>query len=421
MKIRPCVAIVAIAIASLITSCAEPATEIDATTAGFLQQAQAMFEQESYNIALALTDSALTANANRPETYFMRGRIFTELARFDLADAAYNQAIALNDALQGVWLNKGNLAIRKGNLKQALAMYHRETERYPSATVYLQMGRAYQELGVADSARLAYESSVAIDSSDASAFMRLGQLLGEQGDFEPAIAYTRKGIALDPENANYKYALGALLNSSGQYEEAVAYLKPFTDASPWHYWSHYNLGQAFQRMGNEDEAAIYLAKAEALQDTQTELDHWQMMAESNPQHLMLWLRFGYALRKAGNNADADRADRIAYALAPDYLESSFSDSTTLKGHYTAVVEIAQGNLEESIEIYKALLRSDPQNDRLWLNLGVAYATYGRLVQARQCWETAFKFNDKYIRARRYIEDLDKAFRDPAEPGNASAE
>ncbi len=115
--------------------------------------------------------------------------------------------------------------------------------------------------------------------------------------------------------------------------------------------------------------------------------------------------------------DADRADRIAYALAPDYLESSFEDANILRGHRQAVIKIASGELEEGIEIYKGLLRAKPDEAQLWLNLGVAYATFGRIVQARQCFTTALKYDDMFLRARRYLEDLDKAFYDPEEPGN----
>ncbi|MFK7843659.1 MAG: tetratricopeptide repeat protein [Rhodothermales bacterium] len=407
--------LVLICVAGLLSACSSD--EIDAETAYFLSEAQQAFEQESYNIALAFTDSAYVKNPARAETFFMRGRIYTELARFNLADDAYAQALALDDGIQGAWLNRGNLAIRKGELKQALSMYNTEASSHPSSIVYLQMGRAYQDIGIADSARWAYENALAMDSSRASTFMRLGQLLGEQGDLEPAIKYSRRGVVLEPDNLNYKYALGALLNSKGDHEEAVEYLKPFADASPWHYWGHYNLGQAFQKLNKTEEAEHYLTKAEALQETQTEMDHWQMMAESNPQHLMLWLRFGYALRRAGNTTDAERAERIAYALAPDYLEGTFTDSTALRGHHQAVVSIAKGELEEGIEIYKGLLRNNPQDKSLWLNLGVAYATYGRIVQARQCWVTALNYDDTYLRARRYMEDLDKAFYDAEEPGN----
>ncbi len=278
----------------------ETPQEVDAEAAFFLGEAQQAFEQEAYNIALAFTDSAYAEDPGFADIQFMRGRIYTGLARFDLADSAYIAALALDESLQGAWLNRGNLAIRKGAIKPALAMYNQEAARYPTATVYLQMGRAYQDLGEADSARTAFERAIELDDSRATVFMRLGQLLGEQGDFEDAIVYTRKGLALEPDNQNYKFALGALLNANGEPEEAVSLLQPFVDVSPWHYWGHYNLGQAYQRMNDSERAGFYLARAESLQTTQTEMDHWQMMAESNPQHLMLWLRFGYALRRAGN-------------------------------------------------------------------------------------------------------------------------
>ena len=391
---------------------------IDPQTAFYLGEAQKAYENQVYNVALAFTDSAKTSDSELPETYFLRGRIYTELARFDLADSAYTTALSLNPTLKGAWLNRGNLALRKGIIRPAISMYTKEADAHPSASVFLQMGRAYSELGEADSALFAYERALQFDSTRATIFMRLGQLYGERGDVEPAIAYMQKGIELEPENLNYRYTLGALLNTSGEFEKAVQHLRPFADANPWHYWGHYNLGQAYQRMDQSEEASFYLAKAESLQTVQTELDHWRMMAESNPRHLMLWIRFAFALRKAGNTADADRADRIAYSIAPDYLVHAFEDSTHARGHSKAVFDVTSGNLDQAIENYRALLRDDISNHGMWLNLGVVYATHGRIVQARQSWDAALKYNNQFLRARRYIEDLDKAFYDPEAPGNS---
>lgn len=390
--------------------------EMDPKAAAYLTEAQTAFERNAYNVALILTDSAALYDPTIPDLHFMRGRIYTEVARFDLADSSYREALHLNPELKGAWLNLGNLAMRRGALQPALALYRKEEKNHPSASLYLQMGRAYAELGVADSAQWAYETALLMDSTRATLFMRLGQLYGEQGDLDEAIEMMQRGLALEPDNLNYHYAIGSLLNAAERSEEAVSYLKPYADTNPWHYWSHYNLAQAYQRLGKADEAEVYLNRAEALQETQDEIDHWQRMAESNPKHLMLWIRFSYALRRAGNTGDADRADRVASALASDYLVHQFEDPDIRRAHGQAVLHLSSGEHEEAIEIYRDLLRSHQTNADLWLNLGVAYAAFGRIVQARQSWTVALKYNNEYVRARRYMEDLDKAFYDPESPG-----
>ena len=391
--------------------------KVDPQVFFYINQTYEAMDRGAYNAALAFTDSARTYGESYAETYFLRGRIYTELARFDLADSSYQRAIELDESLQGAWLNRGNLAIREGNVRGALTYYLKEEEAHPTSNVYLQMGRAYAQLGIGDSARYAYERAIELDSTRATLFMRLGDLYREQGELEKAIEFTRKGVALEPENTNYFYALGSLLNAAGQSEEAVSYLEPYVEENPWHYWSHYNLGQAYQRLGNVEASNQYLGRADSLQSVQTEIDHWQGMAESNPQHFMLWLRFIHALRKVGNEPDAQRAERIMYALSPEYLLGGFNDAQINAQHNIALLKLSSGEAEEAIEIYRALLRDNPQNPALWLNLGVSYAAHGRIVQARQSWEVATRYNRNFARAHRYMQDLDMAFYNPEAPGN----
>lgn len=384
----------------------------------YIDQTYEAIDKGAFNAALALSDSALAYGEQHADTYFLQGRIYTELARFELADTAYQRAIELDPTMQGAWLNRGNIAIRKGDAQKALSHYLEEEKRHPTSNVYLQLGRAYSQLGEGENAESAFLQAIELDSTRATLYMRLGELYREQGEMEKAIEYTKKGVNIDPENSGYYYALGSLLNSAGESEEAISYLKPFADENPWHYWSHYNLGQAYQRMGNEEASAFYLTRADSLQEVQTEIDHWQGMAESNPQHFMLWLRFIHALRKAGNSKDAERAERIMYALSPEYLIGGFSDAEVNQQHNVALLKLSGGEIEEAIEIYRGLLRQYPDNPALWLNLGVSYAAYGRIVQARQSWEVATRYNRNFARAHRYIQDLDMAFYNPDSPGNS---
>jgi len=394
------------------------AQKMDPKVVFFIEQTYEAMDRGAFNAALAFTDSARVHGDTHAETYFLRGRIYTELARFELADTAYRKAIELDNSLQGAWLNRGNLAIRDGDVRGALTYYLKEEEKHPTSNVYLQIGRAYAQLGVADSAQFAYENAIELDTTRATLYMRLGELYREQGEIEKAIEYTQKGVDLEPENMNYFYAIGSLLNVAGQAEKAVSYLEPFVQENPWHYWSHYNLGQAYQRLGDDEASNRYLGIADSLQGVQSEIDHWQGMAESNPQHLMLWIRFIHALRKAGNDRDAQRAERIMYSISPEYLLGGFKDDQVNQQHNVALLRLSSGEVEDAIEIYRSLLRQFPDNPALWLNLGVSYAAHGRIVQARQSWEVATNYNRNFARAHRYIQDLDMAFYNPEAPGNS---
>ena len=112
-------------------------------------------------------------------------------------------------------------ACRRGKLRDAITHYQAEREIAESSNLMLELGRAYARLGEPDSARMAYEQALVLDSTNATAYMWLGQLHEELGEFEQALTYSREGLRLRPDDLDYKYIIGSLLYRSGQVDEAA--------------------------------------------------------------------------------------------------------------------------------------------------------------------------------------------------------
>ena len=370
--------------------------DINHAVAGLIFQAETAYRNGYYNAALTITDSAIVISPDVADVYFLRGRVFTKLARLNEAEAAYRTVLSLDPNYQGAWFNMGTNSIRQDDLPAAIAHYKSELLLYPSARTMVQIGRAYADLGKIDSATFAYEEAIKTDGKNAAAHMRLGHLYKDSGDITKAIEYATSGLNLDPENLDYKYVMGSLLLLNGEPEVSLPYFQAVTSKRPWHYWSHHNLGQALYRIGNEAESQHYMDMAKELQKGIQEVENWRNLANMNPDQLMLWVNLGNSLKNMGRIQEAKDAYLVAISLSP----MSFALQNNI-----ANLCLMDGDTAQAIIRYEAILSLDSTLVDIWLNLGVVHASAGRKNDARQAWAKGLEYDPVNKTLRDYLETL----------------
>ena len=370
---------------------------IDPAVAGLIFQAETAFRNGYYNAALAITDSSLVNSPHSADIHFLRGRVFTKLARLNEAEVAYRTVLSLNPNYQGAWFNMGTNSIRQDDLPAAIAHYKSEMLLYPSARTMVQIGRAYADLGKIDSATFAYEDAIKTDSKNAAAYMRLGHLYKDRGDITKAIDYATIGLDLDPENLDYKYIIGSLLLLNEEPKASLPFFRAVTSKRPWHYWAHHNLGQALYRIGDETQGQHYMDLAKELQKGIQEVENWRNLANMNPDQLMLWVNLGNSLKNMGRIQEAKDAFLVALSISP----MSFALQNNI-----ANLCLMDGDTVQAINRYKTILSFDSTLVDIWLNLGVVHASSGRINDARQAWMKGLEHDSDNTTLKDYLETLD---------------
>jgi len=369
---------------------------IDPAVAGLIFQAETAFRNGYYNAALAITDSSLVNSPHSADIHFLRGRVFTKLARLNEAEVAYRTVLSLNPNYQGAWFNMGTNSIRQDDLPAAIAHYKSEMLLYPSARTMVQIGRAYADLGKIDSATFAYEDAIKTDSNNAAAYMRLGHLYKDRGDITKAIEYATIGLDLDPENLDYKYIIGSLLLLNEEPKASLPFFRAVTSKRPWHYWAHHNLGQALYRIGDETQGQHYMDLAKELQKGIQEVENWRNLANMNPDQLMLWVNLGNSLKNMGRIQEAKDAFLVALSISP----MSFALQNNI-----ANLCLMDGDTVQAINRYKTILSFDSTLVDIWLNLGVVHASSGRINDARQAWMKGLEYDSDNTTIKDYLETL----------------
>ena len=361
-----------------------------------LAQGQKAFQRGEYQRALALLDSAETYDPKTPAISFNRARVYTALNKLNAAQKAYKKAIQLDPSYPEAHLRMGDLAYQVGNLVKALRLFREEAKVAPTSPLYVRIGRAYAKLGKTDSALVAYEKAISMDSANANAHMAYGQLLQETGDLKAALAHSRKALSLQPDRPNYQFAVGSQLRQLGRLEEAASYLKRAADGRLLHYPAQYQLGQVFMRLGREEEAKHYLARADSSRRLMNQIISTQRAASSEPRVVEHWTRLGALFRKAEEPGQALQAFKKAAALQPE----NFSVQNSL-----AEIMLAEGRTKEAIRRFRAILTADRTQVDVWINLGLAYAIAGNCDEARRAWKTALEQRPGDTTATEYLSGL----------------
>ena len=125
--------------------------------------------------------------------------------------------------------------------------------------------RAYraQTRGDLDEAMRLYHASIELHPT-AEAFTFLGFAHSFRKEYEQALRCCRDAIAIDPDFGNPYNDIGAYLIEMGRWDEAVPWLKAATRARRYtsHHFPHYNLGRVHERNFDwdlaEDEYALAL-------------------------------------------------------------------------------------------------------------------------------------------------------------------
>jgi tetratricopeptide (TPR) repeat protein len=372
----------------------------------FLLKAQEASEQNAFDVALELTDSVKKYAPDLADVYFLEARIYTRLRQFGRAEAAYDSVLILDPTYKGVRLNLGINAYRQDQYREAIERYLGEADRYPTATVYLEMGRAYLQIGKYDSARTALQKSIELDSTKATTHMWLGKLYQYTGELEKAVRHSRQGLHLDSTKTNYHYLLGTQLLEAGRAEEAVSHLRHVVEHQSWHAGAHHSLGQALVRLGHRNEGEKYLARVDTLQQLEAQIANLRSEAKIYPRQSGRWIKLGDILQSTGRIDEAFEAYTVASTLEPGNIavQNNLANLSADRGHP-----------EEAISRYRAVLRQDSSQADIWVNLGVVYANTGRYEQARSAWEQALTISPDNSTVRRYLAKLSKLSESSATP------
>lgn len=299
--------------------------------ARLLVQAREATEAGAYQEALMLADQLIKTAPEFPEGYYQQGLVYFHLHQLGAADSALARAVARDPYSRGAWYQRGHVAFEDAHYDEAIRRYQRqrdvilkspprlrdyyqETDRVALPQTWLQIGRAYQLKQVADSARLAYQQVLQLDSTHAQAHSWLAELYEEEGRMELAVQHARKAWEHDTDTPAYADQLGGLLFKQGNVDEALPLLEQAVRAMPWKASANYNLGRALVASGAAERGEQYLMHTDVLQELEQAINHARAGVARYPKDPARWEFLSNLLGRAGLRAEQAQTMAVARTL-----------------------------------------------------------------------------------------------------------
>jgi len=300
------------------------------------------------------------------------------LNRYAEAEAAYRQAIALDEKNAHLWNNLGNL------LKDHLGRYAEAEVAYrqaisldeKDAITWTNLGNLLQNhLGRYDEAEAAYRQAIALDEKNALPWINLGKLLQDNlGRYAEAEAAYRQAIGLDEKNALPWNGLGYLLQhhlgryaeAEAAYRQAIALNEKY--ATPWN-----GLGNLLQNhLGRYAEAEATYRQAIALDEKNAY--PWNNLGNLLQDHLGRYAEAEAAYRQAIvlNEKNAYPVANLARLLwqqgrqteAIEWFKQALDLSQAEDHQVRLQAHLALGNRQLALDALNAMAQLAQQGDNL---------------------------------------------------------
>lgn len=199
---------------------AEASSAVD----GLCQSAFRLVSKGDYDLAIAAYDEAIGLDPNSAYLFEARGDAYRSKGAYHSAILNYNEAIRLNPREAGYFIARATACDVTGRYDQAIADYSKAIKLDPTDEEFFNWrGDAYSAKSDYDQAIADYDVAINLAPNDAHAFFKRAEAFEKKGQFEDAIAGYSEAIRFgDPADVLPHYRRGLLYSALGQQEHAIA-------------------------------------------------------------------------------------------------------------------------------------------------------------------------------------------------------
>jgi len=228
------------------------------------------YDKGRYSEAAPLLRRALDANPRSPDRW---RRAVSAHLRLDSLQQAARLAEEAQLLFPGrpdllhltgrVHLQKGQPARARHRFQEALAQI--DTTTTPSgdrARLHIRLGEAWQQLGAADSAVVAYENALRLTPSSTTAQLHLARAFADQErQLDRALRLARRAVEAESASASAYGTLGWVLTLRGEFSGAAEAFNRALEAETVPYWVYEHFGDLHHARGNDARARQYWKQA----------------------------------------------------------------------------------------------------------------------------------------------------------------
>jgi tetratricopeptide (TPR) repeat protein len=370
--------------------------------------------------AEAVFTEGIENSFDRSRAYSLRAGFYTDLGRWEQAEADLEKAWEINPNSQPLGMQLANylisrddqegaletldrlaelpnanyqVQIAKGNIYSLSANWSSATNAFQSAIqmggetaeAYAGFARIHELQGNHEEALKLYQSATVASPNDPQAFVNLGDAYLEQRDYASAYEAYRKALQLDFVNPAALIQLDNLSRNSNETDMRAPDLHSLASAFPSANLSR-TLGYLYQLRGEWNTAEYWYKNALSFDPFDGEswlylanyhraLENWDQALEAlveginrQPSSATLLVAKGNVEEKLGQNEEALNSYQKAIEVDPSRIDGYEA---------LASLQIKSGQIDEGLNTMSVWLESAPGNSRGYVALGRFYAEQGQ--------------------------------------------
>ncbi len=363
---------------------------------------------DEYRAALAADPSSEFLNSELAELYAKTGRIRDAVLEAQEILKRDPNNIEAHRLLGRIYLRSlGDVQAGQSQsvLKLTIEQFEELARLEPkNVENHLLLGRLYRLNNDLLKAEGAFKKAVEVQPDAEEAVTSLAFLYNEEGDSKRAIAVL-EAVPEVARSAKIYAALGYTQEQQKNYKQAVAAYEKAVELDRENLDALRGLAQNLAYDNRPEEA----------------LEHYQAIAEADPQDPQSYLRMADIYRRMGKFGPATENLKKAAGLVPDSLEVAYNIALVYEaqGRYEDAIPVLQKLLEKTSKADGNYAASDRNNRSVFLErLGTIYRTLHRTQPAIETFQKMLELGDE--NASRGYQQIIESYRDAKQWPQATA-
>lgn len=335
---------------------------------------------------------------------FILAQTYENISLADKAMEAYRKVVEMapntteaNESDKRARILLGKKYGEQGNLDQALQAFSGVLVEYPDdVPALMNKGLTLSLMGRFDEAQVVLERALTLQPNNGLLHKYLAEVFEKKGDAARSKEHYEQALQFVPQDSplvkpiELKVALinGAQFLAGGQLADAKREYEKVLAAEPRHPVARLNLARIYRELGD-------LLHAEEMLRT---------LSEDNPADLDVRLRLGAIYLEQGDSQAAVHELQEVVARGKELPQAQ--QAAKLLDNIRAAAQGTQVlSVDERIARYRALLQQNPEDRKVWLELGTLYIQQRRGDEAREAFERAIRLDANDAQAQAVLAGL----------------
>lgn len=248
---------------------------------------------------------------------------------------------------------------------KAINQYHKAIEIWEqylvhddrNITVLTRVADAYRKTHDLKKSKALYLKVLEMEENNAYALIGLGHLHYDFKEYKDALFYWTRMVDINPDGVDIRVltSIGNCHRKLKTFEKGLPYFEKALEKDPKNFYALFGIADCYRGMNQQFRS----------------IEYWNKILEIDPKNKVILTRTGDAFRNTGD-----------YATAADYYNRAMDiDFDVYAALGLALICKGQGKYDEAIDRLSRLVKDDPKNYRLYIDIADCYMKTNKKQEA----------------------------------------